>query len=459
MLPFHSPLWTALSSLFISAFIPMSLASPTKHAFDLALQSNYTSSVKEDCLSSLHPYAPHLIPTASKARADSPFFEGWYSRFFDTDSNHSVALIVGFVESVESRSNPYVHLNCDFIPFPYRMKIDRNYVGLVVQSPNGAQESFKFHPTALRILQRSLQQGSSAQGPLSFQKEPHFSILANNSDFEFNLTVTPHSQRVVLISSQLNFKANIHSRVPWTKSDNNSHPEGWFLNLPLPLHWYVYSMASQGSFTLISRKFDLHSTRSLIHMEKNWGQSFPTAWTWAQAFSKDGRYRLAFGGGPIPIPIPIPLPNGFSKPTAKAWLIGFKSPNVDVNFGPPLTLLGAVSESSDACNGRFSLTAEDANHILQIDIAAPKVCKFLMFNRPCAKTRLSPLFYPFLAPSQSASKTASALKVSSLPQKLKFIRKLGLDSGALWKRLCSLGQPWSLVGRMSVNQELQYEQS
>lgn len=63
--------------------------------------------------------------------------------------------------------------------------------------------------------------------------------------------------------------------------DDGSGPAGWTDILPLPLHWFVFSTGSTiNKYIFVeNRKYETGSGH--LHMEKNWGQSFPSAWIWA----------------------------------------------------------------------------------------------------------------------------------------------------------------------------------
>lgn len=65
---------------------------------------------------------------------------------------------------------------------------------------------------------------------------------------------------------------------------NGWGPATWTDRLPLPLHWYVFSVGTNITnfeFINLYDNTDKQSGSGHMHMEKNWGVSFPSAWIWA----------------------------------------------------------------------------------------------------------------------------------------------------------------------------------
>lgn len=107
-------------------------------------------------------------------------------------------------------------------------------------------------------------------------------------------------------------------------------PEGWIqhLGLVLPLHWYVHSSSAPALFS-IQHTPSSNTTRNekegggelqnavaaglgLIHIEKNWGQAFPSGWMWAH------------GSTPLPNPSFSPNPGRSGQTQARISLAGGK---------------------------------------------------------------------------------------------------------------------------------------
>ena len=133
-------------------------------------------------------------------------------------------------------------------------------------------------------------------------------------------------------------------------------PAGCVAGLPAiltGLHWFVHSLATPMRFTLIQAGQPPVQGLALAHMEKNWGQSFPSRWHWAQGLnassgsssscSSDGadgssgggssssscgsgkgpRMQAAFAlaGGKLPMAL---LPEGWLP---DLWLLGVRTGN------------------------------------------------------------------------------------------------------------------------------------
>ncbi|KAI9708874.1 MAG: hypothetical protein M1828_002578 [Chrysothrix sp. TS-e1954] len=97
----------------------------------------------------------------------------------------------------------------------------------------------------------------------------------------------------------IRFNASSRDRVPW--SSNVESPEGSLGSLPLPLHWHVNSLASKAHYHLqLPPESNLdpadHQGKAIVHEEKNWANSFPSAHTWIQAYD-EGKSSICLAGG------------------------------------------------------------------------------------------------------------------------------------------------------------------
>jgi hypothetical protein len=124
-----------------------------------------------------------------------------------------------------------------------------------------------------------------------------------------------------LMHPAFTFKAKTTSRTPW--SDHTSTPESLLAWLPLPLHWHVQSLASACTFSLEIPSIELPSADSaghaMVHEEKNWASSFPSAHIWVQG--RDGANGICCAGGQIL--------------GMEAFLVGYRSKDLNVDFRPP----------------------------------------------------------------------------------------------------------------------------
>jgi hypothetical protein len=153
-------------------------------------------------------------------------------------------------------------------------------------------------------------------------------------------------------------------RIPW--DGETSTPEGWIVWLPLPLHWHVHSLASPCDVQLDIGSFNVASEdkmgKAIVHQEKNWANSFPSAHMWIQAHSPSTGSTIVLAGGKI---------MGMT-----AYLIGFRSKELDVSFRPPFSLaVFGISPSMgynvDWENRSFSISVSGLWRKIEVRARAP----------------------------------------------------------------------------------------
>ncbi|KAF2199051.1 hypothetical protein GQ43DRAFT_133406 [Delitschia confertaspora ATCC 74209] len=119
------------------------------------------------------------------------------------------------------------------------------------------------------------------------------------------------------------------TRVAWGKEVGGGTPEGWLVKLPLPLHWHVHSLEAACEFELdipsLGESFPIEDRngKGVVHQEKNWANSFPESHVWVQA-TTDGGSGVCMAGGRI---------LGMT-----AFLLGYRSKDLNVDFAPPFAL-------------------------------------------------------------------------------------------------------------------------
>ncbi|KAH8731072.1 hypothetical protein GQ44DRAFT_699301 [Phaeosphaeriaceae sp. PMI808] len=124
------------------------------------------------------------------------------------------------------------------------------------------------------------------------------------------------------------FEAKSSAFTAWRQ--DKSTPEGWMVHLPLPLHWHVHSLCSPCTFKLsipsLGANFPLpdHQGRATFHQEKNWANSFPEAHMWVQAWDASSNKGVCLAGGKIL--------------GQTAYLLGYRSPTLDLDFIPPFSV-------------------------------------------------------------------------------------------------------------------------
>lgn len=265
-------------------------------------------------------YAPH--PRAA--------FEGWYSKFRLPSGAH-LALIICSVPNAKEHPPHMV--------------------------------SFTYYPrTGSRIFQREhwvsdIQRITTDSGSKAFElRVPGMGFMRCDGD-----STTTYE----LKCDDWTLKAKTTGRTPWDPTRDT--PEGWIVRLPLPLHWHVQSLASPCDFDLNIRPYELASEdqagKALIHQEKNWANSFPSSHMWIQAHSPSTSSSICLAGGKI---------LGMT-----AYLLGYRSADVNINFRPPLSLsvLGIspfMSVDVDWENRAFTASMSGLWRSIEVKASAPK---------------------------------------------------------------------------------------
>ena len=85
----------------------------------------------------------------------------------------------------------------------------------------------------------------------------------------------------------LRLAANVSApRVPWDAArPDTAGPEGWLARTGLlPCHYFVHSFGSPARYRLLRRgALVAGGGAATAHAERNYGDTFPTGWVWAQA--------------------------------------------------------------------------------------------------------------------------------------------------------------------------------
>ena len=171
------------------------------------------------------------------------------------------------------------------------------------------------------------------------------------------------SSEFYLQNGDFTFEASVASRVPW--SAESCTPEGFFIKLPLPLHWHVQNLAAPSKFHLSISDYNLPrpdtSGEAVVHQEKNWATSFPSAHMWVQCREKDRGFCCA-GGKILGV---------------EAFLLGYRSPDLNFDFRPPFALrfLGMgpfVSYKMDWNTRSFELNVQSFRQKIEVQAQAPR---------------------------------------------------------------------------------------
>ena len=169
-------------------------------------------------------------------------------------------------------------------------------------------------------------------------------------------------------TQEWNLHATTRSRVGWFPEKRKETPEGLLVHPPLPLHWHVHSLSSQTKFRLeIPSENVVDEDKegiAYVHQEKNWANSFPSAHVWVQARDQAGSRGICLAGGKI---------LGMD-----AFIIGYRSPSLNLDFLPPFALAlpfsmsPFMSHSVDYCTRTFRLTVFNLWHKIEVRAQAPK---------------------------------------------------------------------------------------
>lgn len=259
-------------------------------------------------------------------------FEGYYSKF-DLASGSHIALIICSVPNASSRPH--------MVSFTYYPR-DGN--------PIFQREHF------VDTIERITTDKTSKAFELQVPGMGYMKVAADGT------------ARYKLEAEDWTFEAQSDDITAWREDKNT--PEGWIINLPLPLHWHVHSLCSPATFTLsIPPLGDAlpaadRANKATIHQEKNWANSFPDAHMWVQAWDAAENRGICLAGGKI-------LYN-------TAYMLGYRSPTLNLDFVPPfsvayLNLLSPFMTVKNDWDARtFSITVSDYFHKLELRAHAPK---------------------------------------------------------------------------------------
>ncbi|KAF2869987.1 hypothetical protein BDV95DRAFT_608783 [Massariosphaeria phaeospora] len=264
----------------------------------------------------------HFAPHQSAA------FEGYYSKF-DLPSGAHIALIICSVPNATSRP-PYM------VSFTYY--------------PESGSPIFQCHHWVSDI-----QRITNGPGHAFELRVPELGSMICDADGK-----TSYNLRC----AEWSLDAVTSGREPWSSTKRT--PEGWLIKLPLPLHWHVQSLASPCVYKFSIKSVNLPGTetygRATIHQEKNWASSFPSSHMWIQARADNRGICLA--GGKI---------MGMT-----AYMLGYRSPDLNLDFVPPLALsvFGVfspfMSVDVDWANRAFTISVSGLWRKIVVRAKAPK---------------------------------------------------------------------------------------
>ncbi|CBN77444.1 conserved unknown protein [Ectocarpus siliculosus] len=127
--------------------------------------------------------------------------------------------------------------------------------------------------------------GEPVNGVPNLRDDPSFTWEADGIG---SFAVDGDKGRLSFQLPELSVAASFRYRQPWSEErPNSAGPEGWLQRTGLlPLHYFVQSMGSEAGYSLKATGAPRAVVgRGSIHMEANYGESFPTGWVWAQGCS------------------------------------------------------------------------------------------------------------------------------------------------------------------------------
>lgn len=258
-------------------------------------------------------------------------FEGFYSKF-DLPSGSHVALIICSVP------------NADKLP-PHMV-------------------SFTYYPTSgFPIFQRehwvsNIERRVTGPGK-AFELRTDLGSMCVSAD---------GSTTYNLEAKEWSLHATTSSRTGWFPEKKKETPEGLLVHLPLPLHWHVHSLSSEAKFQLEVPSESLveedKKGTAYVHQEKNWADSFPSAHVWVQARDQAESRGICLAGGKI-----LGL---------HAFILGYRSPSLNLDFLPPFALAlpfsisPFMSHTIDYNTRSFCLSVSNLWYKIEIRAQAPK---------------------------------------------------------------------------------------
>ncbi|XP_076453412.1 uncharacterized protein LOC143288636 isoform X2 [Babylonia areolata] len=306
-------------------------------------------------------YDPHLFP------ATGPFCEGWYMRLVDSTQRVSIGFLFGQVLpascSLVPMSSQGGPRNGKCSSFQHHTEQGREgerplvVTGVLVQDSNSShplrafQTAVPLHDYSVTVRGGPVVHNPDDRSPPDFAARfgENGSVVVRGDNTTVDVRVGPVSLWLQAVDP-----------VPW--GPGGEGPEGWLEHLPLPIHWFVYSLRStvtayKMTDTVSGRTVSGHGAR--LHMEKNWGQSFPPGWVWSQGVT-DANVTWAVSGGIV----------DFDVLNVTAFLAGYRNParNISFNFTPANSL---VTFTHDGCQGVVNMTLTALNYRLVVKTMAP----------------------------------------------------------------------------------------
>lgn len=280
-------------------------------------------------------YDPHIMPETG------PFFEGWYLRLIDPSQNRSFGVLFGAVT-----------------PASQSAAANLTFIGLLRSFNQGQRlEDYNAFPNPSDVI-------VTVKDGLPVVNNPDRESPANfNWSYPGGyVRVQPDNVTINIVVGNVHFRANIGAPVPWGP-DGVGPMANWDDYMSFPLYWFVYSLQSPIlSYEWTDEHTHLSGNSGIVHMEKNWGDTFPEGWIWSEGYSAGESVTYALTYGPINILKVVDL-SGF--------LFGYRNhvKGINLNFRPDNA---RMSQNVDGCSGasEFTFTGLSNKLILSV-VSAP----------------------------------------------------------------------------------------
>lgn len=288
-------------------------------------------------------YDPHLFPSLG------PFFEGWYLRITDFDKKQSLGLLFGSVlpEKGNSSVDPLVVAsvllrNCS----------DTEQDECQLFAVNG-----KFREQELKVTVK----GHAVLEDPDVKTPPNFKWQVSHNDTGGYFEQVNGSTNFNFRLGDMTLRGEASDPHYWR--EDGTGPEGWLVYLPLPLHWFVFSLRSKVvhyELQNITSGVVVRGRRGTVHLEKNWGKSFPRRWIWSQGVSSTDNSSFALSGGTV----------DFYGLSVNAYLVGYRNPSagISLDFQPVNSF---VSAEIRGCDGKVGMSINSLMYRVEIKLSAP----------------------------------------------------------------------------------------
>lgn len=261
-------------------------------------------------------------------------FEGYYNKF-DLPSGATILIIISEVRNADKHGH----------------SVSLTYV------PNTSDEPYQAQhwPQSLEYIDNDPLGGFTLRAPDGSAKAAFY----------------PQKTVYKIRLPDVDFSATAGRALHWSSNayEASNTPASWLTHLPLPLQWHVHSLGSPADFELrlpasASLPAEDRSGTAVVHQEKNWAHSFPSAHIWVQA--RRGQRGICMAGGQ-------------TLGIMEAFLIGYRDDEkgLEVDMRPPFALrvlgLGVfMSYRVDWPERTFEIDSQNLTHRVKVRAQAPK---------------------------------------------------------------------------------------